>query len=387
MVFTTDIMTHRLNIHIYSSEIRNETRIFKETSSIVRLGLTDKILIIGVLGQGLAQKELIDENREIYRVKLFMNRFRKSKIVDVLKFVEFLVVVVFRFVQRKPEYVNFHSLAVLPLAPFFKLFAKSYIIYDAHELETEKAGINGMLKKMSKISERFLVKFVDKIIVVSDSIAQWYKEAYPGKEIFVVRNIPHNSGAAVLHNNELKQRLGIKESEILFIYQGLINMGRGIQKLLDTFIELPEEKHILFMGFGKDTDSVNEYSKKYKNIHYHPAVPYNAIQKITAGADVGFSILDNSCLNHYFCLPNKFFEYILSGVPVIASNFPDMSKVIESTKFGWTSSPERGALLNLINSISIDEINIKKALIQNGHDQFGWQIEEKNYPLVFTKYK
>ena len=80
-MFTTDIMTHRLNIHIYSSEIRNETRIFKETSSIVRLGLTDKILIIGVLGQGLAQKELIDENREIYRVKLFMNRFRKSKIV------------------------------------------------------------------------------------------------------------------------------------------------------------------------------------------------------------------------------------------------------------------------------------------------------------------
>lgn len=387
MVFTTDIMTQRLNIHIYSSEIRNETRIFKETSSIVRLGLTDKILIIGVLGQGLAQKELIDENREIYRVKLFMNRFRKSKIVDVLKFVEFLVVVVFRFVHRKPEYVNFHSLAVLPLAPFFKLFAKSYTIYDAHELETEKAGFNGLLKKMSKVCERFLVKFVDKIIVVSDSIALWYKEAYPGKEIFVVRNIPHNSGAAVLHNNELKHRLGIKESEILFIYQGLISMERGIQNLLDTFINLPVEKHILFMGFGKETDTVIEYSKKHKNIHYHPAVPYNEIQKITAGADVGFSMLDNSCLNHFFCLPNKFFEYILSGVPVIASNFPDMSKIIESTKFGWTSSPEPGALLNLINSISIEEINNKKVLIQNGHDQFGWQIEEKNYPLVFTRNK
>ena len=56
-------MTQRLNIHIYSSEIRNESRIFKETSSIIQMGLSDKIIIIGVLGKGLDQTEVIDEYR------------------------------------------------------------------------------------------------------------------------------------------------------------------------------------------------------------------------------------------------------------------------------------------------------------------------------------
>lgn len=380
-------MRERLNIHIYSNEIRNETRVFKETESIIRLGFSEKIIIIGVLGKGLAQNEVIDENRQIYRVKLFMNRFSKSKIVDLLKFIEFSFIVAFKFIKRKPDFVNFHSLAVLPLAPFFKLFARSYIIYDPHELETEKAGLSGALKKISKICERFLVTFIDKIIVVSDSISDWYKEAYPDKEVFVVRNIPHNSGEPIFSNNQLKQRLGIRESEILFIYQGLISMERGIQNLLDTFIKLPSDKHILFMGYGKETDTVIEYAKKYHNIHYHPAVPYNEIQKITAGADAGFSMLDNSCLNHYFCLPNKFFEYIISGVPVIASNFPDMSKIITSTGFGWTSTPEPEALLSLINTISYEEIKIKKDLIQKNNNQFSWHIEERNYSSVFTDYK
>ena len=109
-----------INLHIYLSNFTNESRIFKETTSISKLELADKIIMIGLMTDNLPEFQKLDEVREIHRVRLFISRFKKSKLTDVFKLIEFSLRVVLKYKKLKPTFVNLHSLAVLPLSFFFK---------------------------------------------------------------------------------------------------------------------------------------------------------------------------------------------------------------------------------------------------------------------------
>lgn len=83
------------------------------------------------------------------------------------------------------------------------------------------------------------------------------------------------------------------------------------------------------MGFGESVKIVKDYAKKFSNIHYHPAVKPDETIQYTCGADVGVHFIKNTCLNHYFCLPNKIWEYLNASLPVIVSNMLEMEKVVD----------------------------------------------------------
>jgi glycosyltransferase involved in cell wall biosynthesis len=101
---------------------------------------------------------------------------------------------------------------------------------------------------------------------------------------------------------------------------------------------------------------VRKYASDFPNIHFHPAIKPSEILSYTCSADVGLSIIENSCLSYYYSLPNKFFEYIAAGVPVIASDFPDMSAIVNEHKVGWTVDVNEEALSNLIAKLTDVEL-------------------------------
>ena len=74
-----------------------------------------------------------------------------------------------------------------------------------------------------------------------------------------------------------------------------------------------------------------------------PPVPSEKLPEITVDADMGFILFRNTCLNHYYSLPNKLYEYMMAGIPVIASGFPELKAVIEQTGCGITVDPESPA--------------------------------------------
>ena len=371
-----------INLHIYLSNFTSETRIFKETTSISKFKLADKIIMIGVMTDNLPEFQKLDEVREIHRIRLFMSRFKKNKLIDVFKFIEFSVRVVLKYKKLKPTFVNLHSFAVLPLSFFFKN-KQNKVIYDTHELETEKARLGPRLKVISKKIERYLIRYVDTIVVVSDSIGDWYRNAYQ-KPVFLIRNIPNSSSIINNRDNVLRDFLNISDSDILFIYQGLISIDRGINVILEAFKVLPTNKHIVFMGFGESVEEVKEISKSYKNIHFQGAVPYKEISRYTSGADVGLSLLQNNCLNHYYCLPNKLFEYILAGIPVIVSDFPDMKNIVLPNNFGWVTDPNVSSVIELINGITTEEVKRTQKNVQQNRTKYNWEQEEQFFPQIFN---
>lgn len=357
-----------INVHIYPSNMTNESRIFKESKFISGNCDFEKIILLGVWKEGLNKDEQYEGNIYIKRVSLFNIKKR-----SILYLYYFMYVFVFMVLHR-PMMINIHTLEFLPLSLVAKIF-KIKIIYDTHELETEKVNFKGFRKQISKIIEKAFIGFVDKVIVVGEAIADEYKKMYPTMDRpYVVLNTPNYK---ITQKNDLfREKFNIDKEKIIFLYQGAIAPSRGVEILLETFKET--NKVIVFMGYGSLVDKIKEYSLKYKNINYHEAVKPEVLLNYTSSADIGFCLIENSCKSYDYCMPNKMFEYLMAGIPVIASDLFEMKKIIDLYKIGETIDYKNiNILKEKINKISIDDINSFVENIENFKKKFNWECQEE----------
>jgi glycosyltransferase involved in cell wall biosynthesis len=372
-----------VNLHIYPSPFKYETRILKETKSIIKLNLVSQVLILSTGEHGLSREEWVEDRIKVRRINtLSQSLFPGSKAGKGLLYVEFYLRALVFGLSNKIHIINCHSLMVLPLSVILKLIKGAKLIYDPHELETERLGLKGSAQKVSKWIERKLIGYCDALIVVSDSIKKWYENTYQLQDVVsVVRNIPNY--AELEPQDVLRKNFEIPTDHLVFIYQGLLNEGRSIDLYLNTFVRLPEHYHLLIMGYGGLVRRVEKYAKQYKNIHFQPAVKPDEILKYTSSADIGLSLIENCCLSYYFCLPNKFFEYLMAGLPVIVSDFPDMATLIRSYEAGWAVGVNEKDLFDLVRSIDQTQITAKRLNIKRMKKQFTWEKEEIEFKKVY----
>lgn len=375
------------NLHIYPSPLTNMSRIMREAKSLVRLCLVDEIYLIGYNEKNYPVKEKLSDKITIHRLSIKSN-VNERKYFRYLSFIEFFFKAIIVSLKYKPSIINCHSLHVLPIGVLLKIFAKARLIYDAHELETEVKGAKGVLNLFIKFIEKVCIPFVDELIVVSDSIGDWYKDKYRLNRFTSVYNIP-SVDTAVFNTDKLifRKLFGLKDTDILFIYQGILSEPRGVDQILKTFQQASSHLHVVFMGDGPLVHVIKSATKKNKNIHYHPLVKPSDILIYTRGADVGIHIIKNTCLNHYYCLPNKIFEYLIAGIPFIVSDFPEMAKIVNSSNAGWLIEPNWKSLLHEIQNISIEDIKIKKQNLQFVKPNFTWEAEELKYISVYQRVK
>ncbi|MEO9023067.1 MAG: glycosyltransferase [Ginsengibacter sp.] len=364
-----------INLHIYPSPFKFESRILRETKSIIEFGLADEVIIASGWDEGFKEWEQIDEKRSVKRFSLFFDRLKKNSLVSILKYFEFIIKVFFFYRRKKIRVVNCHSLFVLPVGYLLKLSGSGiWLIYDAHELESQKTGLNKISKTISSVLEKFLIKRVDRLIVVSPSIGKWYENKYGISNVVVIRNIPELS-SDYGRNRVFNDLFRIPENSLIFIYQGVVNKGRGIQLLIDVFKSATAEKHLVVMGYGPFVDIVKCGEKQYPNIHFLEAVPPSEISYYSSGADVGLSIIENVSLSYYYCLPNKLFEYINCDLPVIVSNFPDMKQIVNKFQCGWTTDVSINSLADIISTISREAIVEKKKNVSEARLVLNWENE------------
>ena len=373
------------NLHIYQSPFKSESRILRGTKTIVDSGEIDKVVIAAVWEDGLLECEALDDKRSAYRIRCWTNRLPSSRVSRGLILMEWALRVPFQFLRQGFDIVNCHSLFTLPIGVFFKLFSKAILIYDAHELETEVGHWPGWVKKAGKLLERVTIPFADQVIVVSDSIAQWYRNEYSLNDVHVIRNFPHLPPGPIPSSNILRKTLSIGDADILFLFQGGLTPERNVPLLLDVFSQSARDKQIVFMGFGPLENEVRDYSRRFQNIHFQPAVPFDQVVAYTSGADVGVSLTDASCLNHIYSLPNKIFEYIVAGVPMLVSDFPEMGKLIDDYQCGWKVPVDAEAVIQKIEEMSRQELEEKKRSVLKCRTSFVWKNEAKKLLEVYSR--
>ena len=379
-------MVERINLHVYQSCFLHESRMLRITKSLVDNRVFDKIYILARWKSGLPDKEQLDASREVWRLRTrFVPRFFRgiSKLLTVL---EWFARVAWAVRRLPVSCINCHSLVVLPLCVALSRLKSCRLVYDTHELETETASARGLRKWIGKAVERWLIRYADVVVVVGDRIAEWYRNEYGLGNVDVVRNLPYGDAPRGGCTTLLRDAFELQRSDILFLYQGLIDSGRAIELLLNVFSRASKGKHLVLMGYGPLVDLVREYEQRHSNIHFHPAVPPNEIGAHCSSADVGLSIIENVSLSYYYCLPNKIFEYLNCGVPMIVSDFPEMSSLVDREGCGWKVAVSEDNVSRLIDSLTTEEIEAKRVLACRKRSQFRWEQEERRMVRLYQDF-
>ncbi|HAH50519.1 MAG TPA: hypothetical protein DCL80_04315 [Balneola sp.] len=372
-----------LNVHIYPSNLKNESRLFKEADTLISNKLVKKVVAVGIKDSNTEKLEIRSDNIEIHRIQVW-EFFKSTSLNFFLKYFFFQFFVLLKLSRSNIDVINAHNLSVLPVSVLLKIFKKSKLVYDPHELETEVHNSRGLKRKYGKWIERKLITFADEIMVVNESIKNWYENEYDISNIYVVRNVPNiELKKSAKAQNKFREVFNISEEKIIFLYQGLISSARGIDVILNAFKEVNDDKVLVLMGFGPDVDRIKKDFVNNENIFFHDAVSKKVLGTYTMSADVGFSLIENSCLNHYYCLPNKAFEYYFSKIPQITSNFPELNKLVCENSFGWCIEPNSDSLSNLLNKINKKDVEAIKNNLRNSKKFYSWEEEEKQIIMLY----
>lgn len=217
-----------------------------------------------------------------------------------------------------------------------KFKKKATLVFDSHEYFTEVPELenNKFAKNVWKKIEKWIVPKLNHCITVNESIAGLFNKQY-GKQFAVVRNVPVRNN---LSKTKTRLELGIPEDKFVIILQGSgINVDRGAEELVNAFSLLPENFHLLVVGNGdvlpilkKIATELNIESK----ISFVPKQPYAMLVQYTMNADAGVTLDKDTNINYRFSLPNKIFDYIQCGIPVISSNLVELKKIIDEYEVG-----------------------------------------------------
>lgn len=250
-----------------------------------------------------------------------------------LMYAAFNLRLLFSLLGRKADlYVANDLDTLLPSFIVSKLFRRP-LIYDSHEYFTGQHGLPE--RRFSfyvwKRLEGFLLPRIRWMITVSKSIADIYEREYGVKPV-VVRNASLTSA-----NISPRTRIeaGAKEGDLLAVFQGSgINPGRGAEELIEA-MALTRGVKLLVIGSGdayREALSLATEKGVSEKVKFLPRMPWEEMMSYTRSCDAGLSLDKDTCINQRYSLPNKVFDYISAGIPVIVSPLPEVSALI--SEFG-----------------------------------------------------
>jgi glycosyltransferase involved in cell wall biosynthesis len=356
----------------------NESRFLKESRSLVRERLVDEVILVGRWREGHARVEELAPRVRIHRLPRTTGPLPNNPLFGGLKMIE----AQWRYRQEtrrlRPAVIHCHGVFSLPASVAAKRATGAPLIYDPHELETERNGVTGIRQTSDRHIERRLIHSCDAVICVSGSIADWYARAYGIARPAVVRNIPDVRTRLHVHTESLlKRTLRIPDDELVFIYQGGLFRGRRIEQLIRVFERVRPDRHLVFMGYGELEETAKAAAARCPNIHFHPAVPPGEVLEYTAGADVGLTGVENVCLSYYYSLPNKLFEYLAAGIPFLVPAYPEMTALVERHGCGWVVGEDDAEWVGLIDSLTPSTIAGARASARLAAGQYSWANEER----------
>ena len=227
-----------MNIHIYPSPISFASRILRETEALSHARLFHSIEIVGTEGEGVPAFERVDDVRAIRR-HAFRSTGASGRMQRLLALPGWVRTVRAHYKKERLQCVNAHSLTVLPLAAQLAKATGVPLIYDTHELETETVAASPLRRWMGKRVERWYMPQIAHTFVVSEGIAEWYRKTYHTEAVSVVRNAPALKEISAARQpdapSHLREALGVPDDALVFLYQGKLSRGRGIEPMLDAF--------------------------------------------------------------------------------------------------------------------------------------------------------
>lgn len=351
-------------IILVTSDVIADQRIHRTATTLQSEGF--KVTVVGRRVKSTPKQ--IDKP---YKVKLLRLPFSKGP----LFYACYNIAAFFFLIFRKFHLVHSNDLDTLLAAKAATWLRRKPMVYDSHELFTEVPELVNRPKtqKIWYRLEKRLTKNIEFCSTVSQGVAHELKARY-NLNCTLIRNLPY--------------RKPFPKEEIInqhptIIYQGALNVGRGLETLMEAMQQLPEYR-LLIIGDGPIANDLRNQAKDLnlgQIVHFYGKLPHEQLHDITRTAQLGLSIERDMGLNYRYALPNKIFDYIQAGIPVLASSLPEMKEIIEGYKIGKTINPNYTAkeLATSIENMILDSSSMLQwhENTERAANELNWETEQK----------
>jgi len=291
--------------------------------------------------------------------------------------------------SRQFDVWHVHDFAAL-LAVGLHLGGGMPLVYDVHDLFTETGTgrrLPGTLRQAARVLERRLVGRTAFVIAVNHGIATVIERRCHPREMVVVHNAPPRWDPPDARPDLIRERLGLAASTPVVLYHGLLAPGRGLERLCEAMLE-PElgDAHLALLGYGHARDALLEIASepRYANrIHVLDAVAPDDLLPWVASADVGAMAFPRRTLNLYLSTPNKLFECLAAGTPVVVSDFPLVRQIVLGdplAPLGRTCDPDdtRDLARAIASVLDLDHDtreDLRGRCLAAARDRWNWESE------------
>lgn len=302
-----------------TNDVSTDQRVHKVCDYLVRNGFE-----VLVYGRVLPDTFLIDRSYTIKRKKHWFHH-------NFMFYAEYNIKLFLYLLVHKYDYILSNDLDTLPACFFGSKLKKTSLVYDSHELFSEGPELQGrkFVQGFWRRLENYFLPKLKNAYTVSNSIADFYKEKHQ-IEMGVIRNVP------LLEKEFAPIKVSFPTKNKVVLYQGVLNPGRGIKSMIKA-LHFLDKIDLVIIGFGKVEEELKAFAKKEKlkfRVHFLGRIPHNALKNYTTLADIGMVLEMPLGKSFEFSLPNKLFDYIHAGLPIICGNLPEISNIVRAYKVG-----------------------------------------------------
>ena len=366
----------------------NDARVHKEASTLARVG--HNVTVLALWQSGIVENENQNGYRVI-RLRLRSRPWQNRLLSPPIKYLEFALQV-WRLAGRQPAQIyHANDANTLPAAWIAVKRNHAKLVYDAHELETGRdfggGYVTGLYRYIWSWPERLFIRRAHIVLTVSPSIRNQLSRLYNIPLPQVILNCPEK--IQIPYSNRLREELNITETHKILLYQGRVTVGRGIESFC-TAVQLVENVSGVVLGDGTALDTFRDRvrSGEWQRLHFPGKVPLADLPSYTSSSDLGIVLTQDTCLNHRFSIPNKLFEYMHAGIPIIASDLPEIGRIISETETGEVcDSNDPHAIATAIQMVLSDSTyyNQLQKNACKAADNYNWQKEGKKLLDEYAK--
>lgn len=237
------------------------------------------------------------------------------------------------------------------------------LVYDSHEFYTEVPELiaRPAVRRVWMAIERWIFPKLRTVVTVNDSIARAYFQRY-GATLHVVRNIPMKRDLAPAPS---RAELDLPGDRHVLVMQGAgLNIHRGVEEAVLAMEHLPD--CLLLLIGGGDVWPVVERMVEDRRLEDRVRLigkqPYERMMDFTRNADLGLTLDKDTNLNYRFSLPNKLFDYFNAGVPVLATDLPEVAGIVRKYGAGVViASPDPDVIAREVKAFFADEDQVRRA--------------------------
>ncbi|WP_256814907.1 MULTISPECIES: glycosyltransferase family 4 protein [Pseudomonas] len=363
------------------------------------LGDDPRVIRIGTQAEAIAQRE----NRvlAVYRLVrryvpmngYFMRLLKSAAWRFVVDQERFYLNLFLNEGRRHPATVVVaHDLPMLAVGRALATEFKARLVYDSHELYCEQEFARWQQKTWAAIEQRH-IHACDQVITVNPSIARELEKRYGLDQVCVIHNA-ERVGPLPERSHYLREHFGIASDQRILLFQGGLSAGRNLTELVQAMAGLVASNiHLVILGDGQMAHELKRIVDRQglnRHVHFHPAVPQTQLLSITCSADAGVIPYQAICLNNYYCTPNKLFEFVSAGLPILASDLPELRRLVHEQQIGSVADLSTvSRLTQAISEFFSDDIRLQtwRGTLKTVRQEMSWQHEGEKLKQIYEEFR